>query len=224
MFTQKISMDCTKEQYEKFLKDELLKMGYKEWSFSYWEDVNFCYMCNNYNGYAEYLGNIHKIALWNLKRLYIGSFNAPLFLALAAMTDKVEGNYGEYWVCIKDNAWFTKDNLYKSIGVYHDKSPKFYDNKGAENGAFINHLFKYFRKATKEEIMAKFGKTENDTNYDAAREFVEDFCDKANNLKVAAICDNIHQSANKAKELENAIKLLRENGYKILKPKTWEEV
>lgn len=30
MFKQRISMGCTKEQYEKHLKDELLKMGYTE--------------------------------------------------------------------------------------------------------------------------------------------------------------------------------------------------
>lgn len=31
-------------------------------------------------------------------------------------------------------------------------------------------------------------------------------------------------TSKKAIEQENAIKLLRENGYKILKPKTWEEI
>lgn len=222
MFTQKISMDCTREQYEKYLKDELLKMGYQEMTM-YW-GRSITVFTNAANGVTGWMLDIEWGNKKGYDRTYLGSFNAPLFLALAAMTDNADGNYGEYWVCIKDNAWFTKDKLYKSIGVYHDKSPMFYDNKGEENGAFINHLFKYFRKATKEEIMAKFSKTETDTNYDAAKEFVEYFCDRANNLKVAAICDKINQFTKKAIEQENAIKLLKENGYKILKPKTWEEV
>lgn len=47
-FTQKVSTKCTKEQYERFLKDELLKMGYKEdekdlsnWSYDDADDNNF---------------------------------------------------------------------------------------------------------------------------------------------------------------------------------------
>lgn len=37
MFTQRLSMDCTKAQYEKYLKEELLKMGYIE--ESEWEVI-----------------------------------------------------------------------------------------------------------------------------------------------------------------------------------------
>lgn len=217
MFTQRISMDCTKEQYEKYLKDELLKMGYKE-DVSEHSSNKFIY--NNFTGEVGVIGMGSFRSLMGYDRTYLGSFNAPLFLALAAMTDKPEGNYGEYWVCIKDNAWFTENNLYKSIGVYHDKSPKFYDNKGDENGAFINHLFKYFRKATKEELMAKFGenKTEN------GKEIAEKLCNDINRLQREVVNSYyIGQTINQTKELE-AISLLKSKGYKILKPKTWEEV
>lgn len=223
MFTQKISMDCTKEQYEKFLKEELLKMGYIEKDM-YW-GRGILVFTNAANGVTGWMLDIEWGNKKGYDRTYLGSFNAPLFLALAAMTDNAEANYGEYWVCIKDNAWFTKDNLYKSIGVYHDKSPMFYDNKGAENGAFINHLFKYFRKATKEEIMAKFGKTENDTNYDAAREFAKYFCDNVTKLRADITLNIIKNAASDAKEQLDAISLLKSNGYKILcKKETWEEV
>ena len=199
MFTQRISMDCTKEQYEKYLKDELLKMGYREICMGSWDGCGG--ITNNIDGNNGGVSNIFECDYKNHNRTYLGSFNAPLFLALAAMTDKPEGNYREYVIGL------ISGNFYR-MG-YNE---------------WIQPEHTLIRKATKEEIIARFSKTEPDTNYDAAKEFVKDFYDKANNLKVAAICDNIHQSANKAKELENAIKLLRENGYKILKPKTWEEI
>ena len=207
MFTQRISMDCTKEQYEKFLKEELLKMGYHEQGM-YWGRKGITVFTNAANGITGGMLDIE----WGVKegygRTYLGSFNAPLFLALAAMTDKAEGNYGEYWVCIKYNAWFAKDNLYKSIGVYHDKSPMFYDDKGVENGVVIKQLFKYFRKATKEEIMAKFGdvKTGKKIEY-----------------PLDVTCKTDDESYFYATETQ-MISHLKSKGYKILKPKTWEEV
>lgn len=215
MFTQKISMDCTKEQYEKYLKDELLKMGYKVGDFSEWFGDNN-YITNYYNRNG-YIGNINKVGIDKDNRLYLGKFNAPLFLALAAMTDNPIGIDEEYYTNGR-NRFIRKSELILQMGK---QCPMDYLLTLPLKAGFIGRVF---RKATKEEIMANFSKTEPDTNYDAAREFVKDFCDKANNLKVVAICDNIHQSTKKAIEQENAIKLLRENGYKILKPKTWEEV
>lgn len=98
------------------------------------------------------------------------------------MTDKAEGNYGEYVIGLSSGMFYKMKQDDKIL-------PEFYN----------------LRKATKDEIMARFSNTEPDTNYDAAKEFVKDFCYKANNLKVAAICDNIHQSAKKAKERERDI-------------------
>lgn len=94
MFTQRISMDCTKEQYEKYLKDELLKMGYEERT-GYWEQNDV--ISNNHNSEHGVIGNTYSNNQNTANRTYLGSFNAPLFLALAAMTDnpKVLG-YGEY--------------------------------------------------------------------------------------------------------------------------------
>lgn len=182
MFTQRLSMDCTKWQYENCLKEELLKMGYKEWSISDWNDVNYRYICNNYNGDTGDLDTIHKTALRHYKRTYLGSFNAPLFLALAAMTDNPDVvGYGEYVI-----------REYDFLLVRNDWGTQKFEYNG-------------WRKATKDEIIDGFSKIEPDTNYDAAKEFVKDFCDKANNLKVAVICDNIHQSAKKAREQEKDI-------------------
>ena len=181
MFTQKITMDCTKEQYEKYLKDELLKMGYKEKDTSVWDEEENCFISNIYNGELGYIGNIPKEASQINGRTYLGSFNAPLFLALAAMTtSKTTLGDGEY--------------------VTNEKNGSLYRNDwGAQP-------FNYqgCHKSTVREIRTKFNETKTNTNI--------------------TICDNIHQSAKKAAEQENAIKLLKENGYKILKPTTWEEV
>lgn len=133
MFTQKISMDCTKEQYEKYLKEELMKMGYIETSCSQWHKRENEYITNCYLGLGN-VGNINEADIYNIvndKLTYLGKFNAPLFLALAAMTDNFEGGYREYYV--KDNEFYSM----KESGFL-----------GA-NGLF--------RKATVSEIMAKFG-------------------------------------------------------------------
>lgn len=182
MFTQKISMDCTKEQYEKYLKDELLKMGYKEVGLSYWGDDND-YITNYYSDDGE-VGNINKHDIRMDNATYLGSFNAPLFLALAAMTGKAEGNYGEYVIGLKTGEFYRmrEDDI-------------------------VLPEYKHIRKATKEEIMAKFGE------------------DKAVFPTIAIdITTNSDEKRCYYGSEEQMIALLKSKGYKILKPKTWEEI
>lgn len=134
MFTQRISMDCSKEQYEKYLKEELLKMGYEETLMTGW------YCCagivNNLCGDSGSLSNVQGSDFTQRGRTYLGKFNAPLFLALAAMTDRKYGGYGEWWV-------------YRN-GVNWDKQNA--------NNLYANSDW---RKATVSEIMAKFGDKES---------------------------------------------------------------
>ena len=122
-------MDCTKEQYEKYLKDELLKMGYNDDSVLFWgsEDI----IMNNASGDMGVLCVCTSGSKLNYDRTYLGSFNAPLFLALAAMTDseRVFG-YGE-WA----------------------KQKKGNDYQVPTEGVNCNP---YWRKATKEEIIERF--------------------------------------------------------------------
>ena len=73
-------MDCTREQYEKYLKDELLKMGYREYSINCWNNKMYHYITNNYNGDLGDLGTISNDSIENYNRHYLGSFNALLFL------------------------------------------------------------------------------------------------------------------------------------------------
>jgi len=175
MFTQRLSMDCTREQYEKYLKDELLKMGYEDKFVNSWNCGVYQYISNNYMGINGGLGAVYKQDLNKYNRTYLGSFNPELFLSLAAMTDseRIFG-YGE-WAKRK------RGNDFQFPQVGENCNP-------------------YWRKATKKEIMAKFGNEE----------------------PIWESCSNI---INNLEEVYTAIKLLKSNGYKIMrKTETWEEV
>ena len=92
-FTQKVSMKCTKEQYEKFLRDELLKMGYKE------DEKNISNWCyddvddNNYISINVFVcGEILQRPLTGIAtnspkgHIFIRDFNPCYFLYLAKKT------------------------------------------------------------------------------------------------------------------------------------------
>lgn len=124
-------MDCTEQQYKEHLQPELLKMGYKE------NGVLFCYypkidrIAIN-NGVVTTIKAYFKSAR---KYTHLGQFNAPLFLAQAAMTDNPDSGYGE---------WLKR------------KSPQGDDRDWAQSiskGTFNE----YWRKATLGEIVEKFG-------------------------------------------------------------------
>lgn len=204
MFTQKLSMDCTKEQYEKYLKDELLKMGYNDTHITFWENETI--IINDTNGKIGFLGTFIISQKNTYERLYLGSFNAPLFLALAAMTDNPNVlGYGEY--------------------ITDEKNKILRRNEWGEH-SFV--LFGY-HKSTKEEIIDCFkndisGNKEG-SRYDATRAFAKYFCDNITKLRADITLNIIKNSANDAKEQLDAINLLKSKGYKILcKKETWEEV
>ncbi len=92
-FTQKVSMKCTKEQYEKLLRDELLKMGYKEdeenlsnWGYDDAENNN--YISINVFVCGEILQRpLDGILLESSeRRAFIRDFNPGYFLYLAKKT------------------------------------------------------------------------------------------------------------------------------------------
>ena len=157
MFTQKISMDCTQEQYEKYLKTELEKMGYE--SADDFNSMPFNGILTGWND--DYIiQSYNKCGRENDSRTYLGKFNAPLFLALAAMTDKTDGGYGEWWICKEsDDGCFTKDCLYRAVGAVNHMFALI-DNVGKQEG-YCGSNHDHFRKATVSEIMAKFGEQPN---------------------------------------------------------------
>lgn len=135
MFTQKITMNCTQEQYEKYLKEELDKMGYEEFCVL-WGDIASSHVITNcFCNRPGFIGSISHRGIKACDRTYLSSFNAELFLALAAMTDKDTSEYGE-WL-IGNRGEYVRNN---------------------DGESWIN--FTYWRKATVEEIMEKFGKQE----------------------------------------------------------------
>jgi hypothetical protein len=81
------------------------------------------------------------------------------------MTDKEDGNVGEYWKCIgnKDSENFIVGKLYKQVKESIDEMKCFIDKDCDKNGFFGDNMDK-FVKATKEEIFAHFNKTNIDKN------------------------------------------------------------
>lgn len=149
-------MDCTEAQYNEFLKEPLLKMGYKFASH---------FDCNNkiiVNDYCQAIGNIGIIALTARKnggRQYLGAFNAPLFLARAAMNDNKYGRYGEYWTFVGgEKKGFTKGDIYRCVDLI--PSPTFINDVGIKvNFIGWELFFSMFRKSTTEEIEQFLGLT-----------------------------------------------------------------
>lgn len=205
MFTQKISMDCTKEQYEKYLKDELLKMGYKEEGVSDWGGGND-YITNYFSSNGE-VGNISEQYISADNVTYLGSFNAPLFLALAAMTDKAEGNYGEWFKTIAgEDIWFKIGDKVGILDFATRKATK-------EEIMAAYETIEKAKEAAKEEIMAKFNTLKSDKiNYEVSIDTKGIIADISKALRATEVTEI------------DAINLLKSKGYKILKPKTWEEV
>ena len=165
MFTQRLSMDCTQEQYEKYLKVELEKMGYREAIMTEWRGCSG--IVNNLRGNNGAISNVLSADYTQRCRTYLGKFNAPLFLALAAMTDKEEGGYSEYWVW--EVRYFT-DRWEIMKAITHNKEafmkshPKTATlstetlRKATVNDIMAHFCVPYYReKATVSEIMAKFG-------------------------------------------------------------------
>ena len=151
MFTQKLSMDCSQEQYEKYLKEELEKMGYGLQGYLL-ADAILVNNSNRENGQLIMLSynskNYHS-------RTYLGKFNAPLFLARAAMTDSKFGGVGEWWRYEgENNCWFTYSKLYKAQGSLDNKGA-FITDIGNLAGRHPSNL-NYFRKATIDEITNHF--------------------------------------------------------------------
>ena len=189
-------MDCTQQQYKEHLRDELLKMGYKEVDFGYNNNLPNI-VVNNYKHTLGDVSNLGEDSKSDNDRLYLGSFNPELFLAYAAMTDKKFGGYSEWWMCIGDSARFTRGNIYKAIAI--EKSgfyaPDFMADDGKSGYVLATCFFDYFRKATTDEINEKFGRRKTETE------------PTLNNITEACIAH------------------LKAKGYKILrKVESWEEV
>ena len=214
MFTQRLSMDCTQEQYEKYLKNELLKMGYEEIGLAWGFDKNI--IVNNFAGFMGNLASLGPACMDNKGRLYLGSFNPELFLALAAMTDN-ERIFG-----YREWAKQKRGNDFQLPEVGENCNP-------------------YWRKATKKEIMERFGKKKS--NHNTLENKLAQLNKKGQvEVNISFDATGLNKEIEKiteqtAKEISEAmsdiwykidqyhIAALKSNGYKIMrKTETWEEV
>lgn len=197
MFTQKITMDCTYQQFHDILEQELLLMGYEIQSISHWNLPENCFITNNYLDYPV-IGNIHH-SQKGVKGKYLGQFNPDLFLALAAMTDSAEGNYGEYWTGLNQDPNFIPSGLYRQ--------------------EFNTGFIKYFRKLSPDEIMAIFGKPKNKpVNLDNLLNISEKLINEV--FSEPLLKDLLTEEDEKL-----AIEFLKSKNYKILKKEEkWIEI
>lgn len=176
-FTQPVSMQVTKEQYERDLREPLLAMGYKECfitSFSYTP-----ILVNNYGNNNGVLSNTNEEAAKIDNRHFIPEYNPEYFLAVAAMSNVKYGIYGEWWYC-------TEDVKMSSDGRIEYNKGKLY--MGLEDDRIINnsreefhsitkgYRFKHFRKATLQELITYFTKQkqENIMKKEITTELIEE--------------------------------------------------
>jgi hypothetical protein len=151
-------MKVTKQQFDNDLKPSLTQMGRHDNTWGGWIDHPYVTVNSKNNKVGNYRGVDYP-------EYCIDHYNPELFLALAAMTDKEDGNVGEYWKFIDttykgDN--FTIGKIYKQHKSTIDTCGAFIDDKGGCNGFFANaggSNKSDFVKATKEEIIAHFSKT-----------------------------------------------------------------
>jgi hypothetical protein len=157
----RIAMIATEKQYNDDLKPSLLKMGKQDNTWGDWNDDTYLT-----SSFKEIIGNYSKFIIKD-NSLIIEDYNPKLFLALAAMTDKEDGNVGEYWKFIGNGVYcgdgFTHDKLYKQIKSTVEITGAFEDNNGSSNGFYTTGSSNQecFVKATQEEIIAYFSKKEN---------------------------------------------------------------
>lgn len=145
MFTQKISMDCSPGQYYKFLKHELSKMEYQKIGLDLSSPGTILVNnCDDRNGVLIFLPSEEKASR---DRIYLGKFNARLYLAIAAMTDGF--GYGEWSILNSGDGRFIRR---MDIGMGYQ----------FENGERVDPttLNKGHRKATRSELIQRFGEIE----------------------------------------------------------------
>jgi len=142
-----VAMKVTKEQGES-LKPALIDMGRQINIWGHFEEYPFLTATND----DGLVGNYDSV---RTTTILVNGYNPELFLAIAAMTDDVNGNIGEWWKCIDDN-WinFTEGKIYKQV----DNSKDFNLINDLNHFYGVKYLRNLFTKATKEEIISTFSK------------------------------------------------------------------
>lgn len=141
-FIQPVSMQVTQEQYERDLREPLLKMGYEGFILDF---ALFPILVTNIDGRKGLLSNVSDDRKSVNNRYFIPDYNPELFLAIAAMTDKESPIVGE---------WLVWNSVYASVGGY-----KIGDIVQCGNP---NITLVGLRKATLQELINKFANKKQD--------------------------------------------------------------
>jgi hypothetical protein len=133
-FTQPVSMQCSQEQFDADLKKPLKNLGYKISTTNYGYDQDEILLVTKFMGESDFISSSTLPSKNDHNRYFIDHYNPQLFIALASMSDEVDGIVGE-WILKK---W---DNSLEKL-----------------DSPFCNH--EGFRKATKEELITHFTKAD----------------------------------------------------------------
>jgi len=152
MFTQPIAMRCTEKQFLNIQK-ELQTLGYTFGSIRDDWDA-YAYLVNNS---YDRLGDVsNALNPTNNNRIVFEEWDKELFLAIAAMTNQVNGIAGEWWKSLSTDCsgeQFIAGNIYKSNNPLIYAMPLF-DERGNKNGLHRDRLI----KATVDDIVNHFKK------------------------------------------------------------------
>lgn len=89
----RVAMVVTEEQFKNYLKQPLEQMGRNDDTWGNWNDDN--YLTSRTDGSV---GNFCELIVGTGEEtLILDDYNPELFLALSAITDKEDGNIGEWW-------------------------------------------------------------------------------------------------------------------------------
>lgn len=137
-FTQPVAMAIpTKEDFERDLKEQLIKLGYKIVELEDFKKLHI--LITNYKS-NDLVTNSSEYCGYK-SHCFIDHYNPQLFLALASMSDEVNGIVGE---------WFNQNIAF--LDVSYDLMQKKDNHQN-----FVNT---FTRKATKEELINHFSKAE----------------------------------------------------------------
>lgn len=186
-FIQPVSMQVTKEQYEKDLKQPLKDLGYSSGFFT----NKYPILVNNLAGSIGQYSDIDFDSRNKYNRYFIDHYNPELFLAICAMNSETCGISGEYWVYIgnSDIKDFTINKLYKSRKSLNNYSV-FIDDFNNINGFFVKNIIN-FRKVTLKELIENFNIKEYSIEELKSKRNNRDWVIKVFNKKQHKLLENI---------------------------------
>ena len=202
-FIQPVSMRVTKEQYERDLRQPLLKMGYEE-ALSDW--TLHLILTTNLIGNDSYLSNIRDYRKSYNSRYFIPDYNPQLFLAIAAMSNIEYGIYGEWWYCTENVKMLSNGRIeYNKGKLYMGLDNERIINNSRDNNHYWrdDNRFEHFRKATLQELIEKFTNKETIKEDIMKKELTQEQFEELKNLIAP---ENVEKFNKLFKVNKNAIK------------------